>query len=226
MESTRPIPGITSPRAAIRIPSGPSRTAVPSRTSTTVHPGMVVGLVSGAGAKGCLAAIVVPDGLAFGCDAEPADKRAPDVTEGLGMLPTKAGADVCRSGADAVFGAPSILPPDLVSGICSAGDSLAIGLRPSMLANSGQLRPLAHPSPKLASSAIVDSKKLRARTPYGSRRTSTSSRSRLRSSHAPAGCLSNGPSATLPDQMLPRVLGSRSCMARPTFGYPDDGPLN
>src|SRR6478736_4658901 len=96
MESTRPTPGIMSPRAAIRIPSGPSRTAVPSRTSMTVHPGMVVGLVSGAGAKGGLTAIVAPDVLAFGCDAAPADRRAPDVAEGLGMLPTKAGAVVCR----------------------------------------------------------------------------------------------------------------------------------
>ena len=45
MDSTRPTPGMVSPRAAIRIPSGPSRTAVPSRTSTIVQPGIVAGLV-------------------------------------------------------------------------------------------------------------------------------------------------------------------------------------
>lgn len=47
IESIRPMPGITSPRAAIRIPSGPSSTAVPPRTSRTAHPPIVVGLVSG-----------------------------------------------------------------------------------------------------------------------------------------------------------------------------------
>src|SRR3954447_22406990 len=46
MESIRPIPGTVSPRAAVRTPSGPSRTAVPPRTSRTVQPSIVVGLVS------------------------------------------------------------------------------------------------------------------------------------------------------------------------------------
>ena len=57
MDSTRPTPGMLSPRAAIRMPSGPSRTAVPSRTSTTVQPGIVAGLVSGAATSGCRIAI-------------------------------------------------------------------------------------------------------------------------------------------------------------------------
>src|SRR4051812_43304416 len=46
MESIRPIPGTVSPRAAVRTPSGPSRTAVPPRTSRTLQPSIVVGLVS------------------------------------------------------------------------------------------------------------------------------------------------------------------------------------
>ena len=49
IDSIRPTPGTVSPRAAIRTPSGPPRTAVPPRTSRTVHPSIVVGLVSGTG---------------------------------------------------------------------------------------------------------------------------------------------------------------------------------
>ena len=49
IDSIRPTPGTVSPRAAIRTPSGPPRTAVPPRTSRTVQPSIVVGLVSGAG---------------------------------------------------------------------------------------------------------------------------------------------------------------------------------
>src|SRR5882757_717786 len=49
IEPIRPIPGTVSPRVAIRTPSGPSRTAVPPRTSRTVQPSIVVGLVSAAG---------------------------------------------------------------------------------------------------------------------------------------------------------------------------------
>ena len=52
IESIRPIPGTVSPRVAIRTPSGPSRTTVPPRTSRTVQPSIVVGLVSGAGTIG------------------------------------------------------------------------------------------------------------------------------------------------------------------------------
>jgi hypothetical protein len=54
IESIRPMPGTVSPRVAIRIPSGPPRTAVPPRTSRTVQPSIVVGLVSGAGVIGPL----------------------------------------------------------------------------------------------------------------------------------------------------------------------------
>jgi len=217
MESIRPSPGIRSPRAAIRMPSGPSRTAVPSRTSTTVHPGMVVGLVSGAGAKGCLIAIAGPDGLVVTCEA--ANGRAPDVAV-LGMLPTKAGAVVC-SEVDTIFRAPSILPPDLVSEARGEGAAFwVIGLTPNMLANAGQFSPPAHPNPKLATSAIVNSRAVRARKPYGSRSTSTSSRSWPKISHRLAGCLGSWPPTTFPDRMFPRVLGSWSCMMRPTFDHP------
>lgn len=52
IESIRPMLGTTSPRAAIRIPSGPSSTAVPPRTSRTGHPPIVVGLVSGTDRSG------------------------------------------------------------------------------------------------------------------------------------------------------------------------------
>ena len=57
IESIRPMPGTVSPRIAIRIPSGPSRTAVPPRTSRTVQPSIVVGFVSGAGLIGPLGVI-------------------------------------------------------------------------------------------------------------------------------------------------------------------------
>ena len=36
-----------SPRATVRMPSGPSKTAVPLATSRSVQPSIVVGLVSG-----------------------------------------------------------------------------------------------------------------------------------------------------------------------------------
>jgi hypothetical protein len=49
MESTRPTPGIVSPTDTFRMPPGPFKTAVPPKTSRTVQPGMVFGLVSGVG---------------------------------------------------------------------------------------------------------------------------------------------------------------------------------
>jgi len=56
--SIRPMPETVSPRIVIRRPSGPSRTAVPPRTSSSVQPATVVGLVSGVGVSGPLGAIV------------------------------------------------------------------------------------------------------------------------------------------------------------------------
>ena len=63
----------------------------------------------------------------------------------------------------------------------------AIWSTPIRFATSGQCSAPAHPSAKLAASAIVASRKGRARAPYGSRSTSTSSRLRLRISGRPAG---------------------------------------
>ena len=49
IESTRPSCGTVLPAAALKIPFGPSKTAVPLTTSRTVQPSMVVGRVSGTG---------------------------------------------------------------------------------------------------------------------------------------------------------------------------------
>jgi hypothetical protein len=51
MESTRPTPGTVSPRFAVQIPFGPSRTALPLVTSRSIHPSMVFNLVSGTGMR-------------------------------------------------------------------------------------------------------------------------------------------------------------------------------
>ena len=185
MDSTRPSPGMVSPRAAILIPSGPSRTAVPSRTSTTVQPGIVAGLVSGAATRGCRSAIAAAEGPTFAWEAELAAGRATgNRAGGLGMLPTMAG----ESDEDAVFRAPSILPPDRASDIRGEGASLcATSTRPSSLAKWGQFRPPVHPSPKLATSAAATSKAGRARAPNGSRTSNTPSRSAFRKFRRLAG---------------------------------------
>ena len=123
-----------------------------------------------------------------------AGKRAPpgEAAEALGMLPTVAGAAVRKSDVDAVFRTPSILPPDLASAIGGEGASFwAIWSTPSRFATSGQFSAPAHPSAKLAASAIVASRTGRARSPYGSRSTRTSSRLRLKTSGRPAGFLGN-----------------------------------
>ena len=49
IDSTRPTPGTVSPRFTRQMPFGPSKTAVPSMTSRSIQPPMVVGLVSGNG---------------------------------------------------------------------------------------------------------------------------------------------------------------------------------
>jgi hypothetical protein len=49
MESILPSPGTASPRLTLQMPLGPSTAAKPFVTSRTVHPLMVVGLVSGTG---------------------------------------------------------------------------------------------------------------------------------------------------------------------------------
>ena len=47
INSTLPTPGIMSPLDTLRMPSGPSKIAVPLATSRSVQPSIVVGLVSG-----------------------------------------------------------------------------------------------------------------------------------------------------------------------------------
>src|SRR5258708_14680858 len=102
--------GMVSRRAAIRIPSGPLRTAVPSLTSTTVQPGIVAGLVSGAATRGCRIAIAA---------AGPADGRAPpgNRADGFGMLPTMAGG----TEAAAVFRGPAFPPLCCACGMLCGG---------------------------------------------------------------------------------------------------------
>ena len=76
IDSTLPTRGTVSPRAALQIPSGPSRTAVAPETSRTVQPSMVAGLVSGngiglgnmSGARGRIRA-AGSDGPVLGCAA-------------------------------------------------------------------------------------------------------------------------------------------------------------
>jgi len=71
---------------------------------------MVVGLVSGAGARGGFVAIATAAGLALAWAAKTAldgsaGKRAApgEAAEALGMLPTVAGTAVRKSDVDAVF---------------------------------------------------------------------------------------------------------------------------
>jgi hypothetical protein len=49
IESTLPTPGTVCPGVTFQTPFGPSMTAVPSTTSRSVQPSIVVGLVSGVG---------------------------------------------------------------------------------------------------------------------------------------------------------------------------------
>jgi len=113
MESMRPIPGTVSPRAAVRTPSGPSRTTVPPRTSSTVQPSIVVGLVSGAAIIGSRGAIVVLTWVREFVLAEstagrvPPDGLAGGLTPAAEIAPTLGGA--CRPDADAdLYGFPGI----------------------------------------------------------------------------------------------------------------------
>jgi hypothetical protein len=80
---------------------------------------MVVGLVSGAGTKGPLAATATAGGLVFASEAEEglAEMLAP-VAEAV-LAP----GGVCKPDVDVVLRAPSILPPDLVSEVRSEGVS-------------------------------------------------------------------------------------------------------
>ena len=207
MDSTRPTPGMVSPRAAIRIPSGPSRTAVPSRTSTTVQPGIVAGLVSGAATSGCRIAIAGAE-----CPHWPGASGVHRPATG------RVAWECCRQWRANPAPTPSfarLQPCGLIALRKSAARALLSAQRPrrlSSLANCGQFRPPAHPNPKLATIAAVTSTAARARSPNGSRTTSTASRSDFRKFHRRAGCCDRWRRTTLPDQ-ISKVLGSRYCMA-------------
>ena len=115
IESIRPIPGTVSPRTAVRTPSGPSSTTVPPRTSRTVQPSIVVGLVSGTGTIGSRAVRVALVAL-----AESTERRVPpgDVASALAKgapAGELTAGGVCRPDGDAVLRAPSLLPLDLIS---------------------------------------------------------------------------------------------------------------
>lgn len=126
MESMRPMPGTTSPRAAIRIPSGPSSTAVPPRTSRTAQPAMVVGLVSGptgaAPQAGSSPSQTRPRRRAKEAGFEASADCAPldGLTRGFGATLAMTVEGCPKAGAvrepDA-FRTLSVLPPALVSGM-------------------------------------------------------------------------------------------------------------
>src|SRR5258708_11657391 len=70
IESMRPTPGTVSPRVTVQTPLGPSRIAVPPRTSRTVQPSIVVGLVSGTATIISRGTTKPPGGLVFACTTE------------------------------------------------------------------------------------------------------------------------------------------------------------
>jgi hypothetical protein len=134
IESTRPIPGTVSPRVAIRTPSGPSRTAVPSRTSRTVQPSIVVGRVSGAGIIGSRDATepvrswtageaVLEEPVYSGATPGNVARRLAEIVAPTVETVLTAG-DVCKPDVYAVFRVPSVLPPDFLSAIRREGVSV------------------------------------------------------------------------------------------------------
>lgn len=71
IDSTLPTPGIMSPLDTLRMPSGPSKIAVPLATSRSVQPSIVVGLVSGVGVsltRVCKSTALAIDGVAAPTD--------------------------------------------------------------------------------------------------------------------------------------------------------------
>lgn len=76
IESMRPTPGTVSPRVTVQTPSGPSRIAVAPRTSRTVQPSMVVGLVSGTATIVSRGGTKAPGADVFACTTEAAREDA------------------------------------------------------------------------------------------------------------------------------------------------------
>ena len=71
IDSTLPTPGIMSPLDTLRMPSGPSKIAVPLATSRSVQPSIVVGFVSGVGVsltRVCKSTALAIDGVAAPTD--------------------------------------------------------------------------------------------------------------------------------------------------------------
>jgi hypothetical protein len=216
IESIRPIPGTVSPRAAVRTPSGPSRTTVPPRTSSTVQPSMVVGLVSGAATIGSRAVIVVLAWVRGGALAESTEGRMlPDGLAG-GSAPVVETAfmpGVCRPGVDTAFRTPSILPPDFTSAV-RCEDGWMAGLRAAIIG------PHADPSPKPTTSAPAIKMTVRFRSRPGVNSSSTSSRLGLTKSHerALAGCAETSlPAASAAGSNLSNVIGWCNCMMGSPF---------
>src|ERR1041385_4423390 len=164
MESVRPIPGTMSPRAAVRTPSGPSRTTVPPRTSRTVQPAIVVGFVSGTAtssrAGGAVFAKVARGGLA----ASP-ERRVPVV----GDAPAAFARGTPAGETDDVLRAPSLLPLDLISGSRRSVSIGVIELKAALFIAQ------VHPTPRPTSRAAPTRITVRFRSPPGFNNAKTSS---------------------------------------------------
>src|SRR5437867_4395049 len=156
IESIRPTPGTESPRVTVQTPSGPSRIAVPPRTSRTVQPSMVVGLVSGTDPIISRGGTKAPVGFAFACTTEAVREDA-----ATGRVPSEPVVDVVLRTR------PSVLPTDFVSGSGIPREYLtfwvAWSTADSIFENRYQFAPPAHPSPNTATNAAATSQALRPR---------------------------------------------------------------
>src|SRR6478672_7363742 len=211
IESIRPIPGTVSPRVTVQTPSGPSRIAVAPRTSRTVQPSIVVGLVSGTATIISRGGTEAPDGLVLGCTTAAAREDA--ATTGVPSEPVVAGALRTR---------PSVLAADFVSAsgvrrkyvtFCVAGLKAA-----SISEKRCQFAPPAHPSPNAATKAPAISRALCRPLPSPSGDIKTSSRLRLDKSSGQmiAGCVGVSPSclmaASSNGSICPAGFGCWPCM--------------
>src|ERR1700716_2624715 len=140
IESIRPMPGTVSPRAPVQMPSGPSRIAVAPRTSRTVQPSIVVGLVSGTATIVSRGASDAADRLIFAGTIGAAREDA--ATAGLPVVDA-----VLRTG-------PSVLLADFVSeaGIRREYVTFCVGCSKAASRSEKwyQLAPPVHPSPNTA----------------------------------------------------------------------------
>src|ERR1043166_7443645 len=154
------MPGTMSPRAAVRTPSGPSRTTVPPRTSRTVQPAIVVGLVSGTATRSRAGEAVFAK-LATG---EPA--ASPESRILAGDVPSAFAGGTGET--DDVLRAPSLLLPGLISA-SFRGVSVGAMLKTAVLVAH------VHPSPRPTSRAPATMKIVVVRSPPGFNSARTSS---------------------------------------------------